>query len=81
MCVMTSNVTQTETESLSLDVSDEALERTATLANGQQRITVGVCTDWFTCQWPLSPVERRAAPHIEKFIAPRAHGARRTASS
>ena len=64
MCVMTSNVTgQTEAESLSLDVSDEALERTATLANGQQPITFGICTDWYTCGWPLSPAKRRAAPH------------------
>jgi hypothetical protein len=61
---MTNSVTgQTETESLSVDVSDEALERVATLASGQQGITFGICTDWYTCGWPLSPAKRQAAPH------------------
>jgi hypothetical protein len=64
MRIMTSNVTgQTETENLGLEVSDEALERAATLANGQRAVTFGICTDWYTCGWPLSPVERSAAPH------------------
>ena len=53
---------QTETDILSLDISDEALERAAGVGDGQ-RITVGVCTDWFTCQWPLSPAERAAASY------------------
>jgi hypothetical protein len=64
MCVMSNSVTgQTETESLSLDVSDAALERVATLANGQHGITFGICTDWYTCSWPLSPAEWQAASH------------------
>ena len=65
MCVMTSNVTsQTETESLSLDVSDEALERAGALANAEQRITFGICTtDWYTCGWPLSPTKPCVRPH------------------
>jgi hypothetical protein len=51
----------TETDILSLDISDDALERAAG-AGDAQRITVGACTDWFTCQWPLSPTARAAAP-------------------
>ena len=57
---MKSDVTgQTETDILTLDVSDDALERAAAVANGQ-RITVGICTDWYSCGWPLSPAERTA---------------------
>ena len=61
---MTSSVTcQTESDILTLDVSDDALERAAAVADGQ-RITVGICTDWYTCQWPLSPAaESTAALH------------------
>jgi hypothetical protein len=63
MRVMTSNVSdQTETDLLTLDVSDDALERTAAVADAQ-RITVGHCTHWYTCEWPLSPAERaQSAP-------------------
>jgi len=43
---------QTETDILSLDISDEALERAAGVGDGQ-RITVG----------PLSPAQRAAASH------------------
>jgi hypothetical protein len=62
MRVMMSGVTsQNETDILILDVSDDALERVAAVASGQQRITIGICTDWHNCQWPLSPAERAAA--------------------
>ncbi len=58
---MKSNVAgQTETDILTLDVSDDALERAAAVADGQ-RITVGFCTHWYSCAWPLSP-ERNASP-------------------
>jgi hypothetical protein len=53
---------QTEDDVLNRDVSDTALERAAALGDGQARITVGICTDWYTCNWPLPPAERRAAP-------------------
>jgi hypothetical protein len=50
MRVMMSSVTsQNETDSLILDISDDALERAAAVANGQQRITIGICTDWHNC--------------------------------
>jgi hypothetical protein len=52
---------QTENDILSHDVSDAALERAAALGDGQQRITVGICTDWYTCGWPLSPAKSTAA--------------------
>ena len=51
---------QTETDILAREVSDDALERAA-LVGDAQRITVGICTDWFSCTWPLSPA-RRAVP-------------------
>jgi hypothetical protein len=55
---MKSNVTgQTETGILTFEVSDDALERAAAVAD-PQRITVGFCTHWYTCDWPLSPTER-----------------------
>src|SRR5215469_3704983 len=61
MYVMTSSVTgQTETDIFTLDVSDDALERAAAVADGQ-RITVGFCTHWYSCNWPLSPAERAAS--------------------
>jgi hypothetical protein len=57
---MKSDVTgQTETDILTPDVSDDAVERAAAVADGQ-RITVGICTDWYSCGWPLSPAERPA---------------------
>ena len=47
---------QAETEIFTLDVSDAALERAAAVADGQQ-ITIGACTHWYYCNWPLSPPE------------------------
>jgi hypothetical protein len=68
MRVMTSSVTaQTETDILTLDVSDDALERAAAVADGP-RITVGFCTHWYTCDWPLSPAERTALPGGERAL-------------
>ena len=34
------------------DVPDDALERAAVVASGQA-ITIGYCTQWYTCGWPL----------------------------
>jgi hypothetical protein len=49
-------IVQAQSDILSFDIPDDALERAAALADGQQRITVGVCTV------PLSPPQRGAAP-------------------
>jgi hypothetical protein len=38
---------------LAFDVQDDALERTAAAAWGGQGITIGVCTNWYYCGWPL----------------------------
>jgi hypothetical protein len=38
---------------LTFDFPDDALERTARAAALGPAITVGVCTDWYTCGWPL----------------------------
>ena len=55
---MTSDVTgQTEIDILTFEVSDDALERAAAVADSQ-RITVGFCTHWYYCNWPLSPSRR-----------------------
>ncbi len=35
-----------------LDVSDDALERAAVVNDGQA-ITIGHCTHWWHCSWPL----------------------------
>jgi hypothetical protein len=66
MRVMTSDDSdRTDTDLLTLDVSDDALERAAAVADAQ-RITIGYCTHWYTCDWPLSPAERTALPGGEQ---------------
>jgi hypothetical protein len=37
---------------LTFDVSDDALERAAAVADGKA-VTVGYCTHWYTCSWPM----------------------------
>jgi hypothetical protein len=37
---------------LTLDVQDDALERAA-VASGGQAVTIGYCTHWYHCNWPL----------------------------
>jgi hypothetical protein len=46
--------TQTETDEhiLTFEVPDDALERAA-LATEAQVTTIGVCTHWYHCNWPL----------------------------
>ena len=44
--------TKADEDFLTFDVPDDALERTAAPAGGQA-ITVGFCTQWYTCGWPL----------------------------
>jgi hypothetical protein len=43
---------------LNFDVPDDAIERAAAVADGQA-ITVGICTDWYHCNWPLQPGSSR----------------------
>jgi len=39
-------------EDILFDVPDDTLERAAAVAGGQA-VTVGFCTQWYTCGWPL----------------------------
>ncbi len=39
------------------ELSDDALELAAAVAD-RQRLTLGICTDWYYCNWPLSPAEQ-----------------------
>ena len=49
---MDSEVVETSGDILSYDVTDEALERAE--AVGEAKIaTIGVCTHWYACNWPL----------------------------
>ena len=49
--------TETDAHILTFDISDDALER-ATAIGGQQAVTIGFCTHWYYCGWPLSPPSR-----------------------
>lgn len=51
---------QTEIHFFDCDLSDDVLERAASLADGPC-ISVGACTHWYYCGWPLSPGERAAS--------------------
>ena len=46
------DIAEPDGEILTFDVPDDALERAAAASNGQ-RVTVGFCTRWYTCGWPL----------------------------
>jgi hypothetical protein len=47
---MTSNESA-ESEEITFDVSDDALERAAAVTN-EQVTTIGNCTYWYYCSWP-----------------------------
>jgi hypothetical protein len=40
-------------EILAFDVPDDALERAAAVSDGQAAHTIGYCTHWYQCNWPL----------------------------
>jgi hypothetical protein len=54
MFVLDSDVEITEPDEkiLTFDVPDDALERAAAVSDGQV-VTVGYCTHWYHCNWPL----------------------------
>jgi hypothetical protein len=55
MTVMNSDVrdpSETREDVLSFDVPDDDLERAAGAAEGQA-ITLGFCTHWYYCRWPM----------------------------
>jgi hypothetical protein len=41
-----------EEDILTFDVQDDALERAAAVAAGQA-VTIGYCTHWYQCNWPM----------------------------
>jgi hypothetical protein len=43
---------ETGEDILTFDVSDEALERAATVAD-RWAMTIAYCTNWHECGWPL----------------------------
>lgn len=47
-----SGYVELDEEMFSFDVSDEALERAAAVTC-QQAITIGACTSWWHCSWPM----------------------------
>ena len=49
---MDSGVVKTDEDILTFDASDASLERAAVVSPGQA-ITIGVCTHWYACNWPL----------------------------
>jgi hypothetical protein len=49
---MDSDVTESDEHILTFEIADDALERAAVDA-GVQVTTVGVCTHWYYCGWPL----------------------------
>jgi hypothetical protein len=52
-----SDVAETGAHILTFDIPDDALERAAAIA-GQQAVTIGFCTHWYYCGWPLGPPPR-----------------------
>jgi hypothetical protein len=47
-----SNLAEPDEDILTFDVQDDALERAAAAAAGQA-VTIGYCTHWYHCNWPL----------------------------
>ena len=45
-------LTELDEDILTFDVSDDALERTAATSDGQA-VTIGHCTHWYHCNWPM----------------------------
>jgi hypothetical protein len=55
MTAMDSDVSdqaETDDDMLSFDIPDDCLERAAGVGEGQA-ITLGVCTYWYYCRWPM----------------------------
>jgi hypothetical protein len=46
------NLDKTDEDILIFDVQDDALERAAAASAGQA-VTIGYCTHWYHCNWPL----------------------------
>ena len=49
---MDSDVVETDEDVLIFEIGDDALERAAVVTEVQVT-TIGVCTHWYNCSWPL----------------------------
>ena len=47
-----SDLAQLDEDILTFDVQDDALERAGAVSGGQA-VTIGYCTHWYHCNWPL----------------------------
>ena len=55
-----------ETDILTFDVADEALERAAAVMGGPA-MTIAYCKHWYGCGWPLEPNDAvRLWPMIDR---------------
>jgi hypothetical protein len=61
------NSVTAQADIFAFDLSDDVLERAAAVADGQ-RISIGYCTHWYSCEWPLSPGEPPAADRGERPV-------------
>jgi hypothetical protein len=48
----TMGLAELDEDIFTFDVQDDALERAAAAASGQA-VTIGYCTHWYHCNWPL----------------------------
>ena len=48
-----SGLAELDEDILTFDVPDDALERAAAVSDGQAAHTIGYCTHWYHCNWPL----------------------------
>ena len=55
MLILDSDVEITEPDEkiLTFDAPDDAPERAAAVSDGQAAHTIGYCTHWYHCNWPL----------------------------
>jgi hypothetical protein len=55
MFILDSDVEITEPKKKipTFDVPDDALERAAAVLDGQAAHTIGYCTHWYHCNWPV----------------------------
>jgi hypothetical protein len=49
---MDSDAVETDEDILTFEVADDALERAAVVTEAQVT-TIGICTHWYHCSWPL----------------------------
>jgi hypothetical protein len=46
-------LTELDEEIFTFDLPDDALERAVAVPDGQAAHTIGYCTHWYHCNWPL----------------------------